>query len=1222
MKRQTSARTLLWLGAFWVNRGHEGKSKRAKNSALTFRDLQRRAFYRPLAVAMSVLLLPALSWWEGGAGVRPFQASAQQLQTYPCTPSPQNAIVQSYCSTVAVNFGDLNTLESDAVNAYLAAHELPAGDAHVIYDYGRSDLRSAIRADMLTTMLTIISKPASQRTAHEQFLYTWLQTLVQRNEISLYQAATKAYQSWQNDPCDFTLDPDIAKQYGLSYNGTPFCFLSLTQGVAQPPVPAPSYFKAYGLKQSYGAPASQFPYFASLANNTGLGVGEMAGISLASGAVVATAVGAALFASFSAAVASVGSTTAIGLATASSAFALSVPAIEALGGAALAVAGPVGIVLGAIAIGVAAGLQDYNQGVEQQQIASFLNTLNQVTATPPDLIAFTDTLGMYKLETTLASQTLPEVASTAILPAHRPGTDPGFGISSAGGGTIPVDNLTYQDWGGVTWSAQTWGGWFVQTCTSDASTCPQADSIIASIRYVDWSGVNWTASRLGNTFTSTKASPASTDIDCPANATTGVSPGTDFSACKSYASKTIPITDAEGNHIMAGISAYSRPDFTSARTLVFSPGTPSTATITAAGNPTPSICPSSGTLPNLPSDFTFTGGLCGKGSLTLAFNGDINAAQQVYPLALQAANSFATISQTFSVNVATQLNIISPGTLNATAGVPVNFTVIATGNPTPKLSSNEFPLAGLNFKDNGDGTATISGVVPFPQQTFCIMPCSIGVTATNSQGSVTQYLQVNAGSPPLANLLPPTSATFYTGVANQVLLNSNGAITPVSWGYVQNVNTPTPWLSLKDNGDGTAWLTGTPPVGTSGTFYPSIGPGAAYTLEVINPFPVTVEDVPIITSPYNLFVTVATPASFSAAATQGAVALGVGTPLPSGLSFTSGSAASISGTPAVGTGGQYQVALNDNAGAAGSTSQPLTIDVWEAPQITSSNTATFFVGMPSSFAVTTTGFPNLSTHPLEPNSQPPTSPTDGDGMVFTVNGLPPDLQFSNLNPQGLLTGTLTIQGAPSLSDVGLHQVSITAQNGVGAAAQQTLMLDIVEITATAPASGATCNGNYNGTFKGTVTVSAGQNCSFVGGGGITGNVTVHGGSLALANAKITGNVSITGGSAFSLGQASEVTGNLAIQNVASGSTTNQICGAKLDGNVQISTNATPIQIGSLSDSSCVSNFFGGNVEVNANTGAVTIYNNSVEDNLSCSNNTSITGGGNAARKENGQCAHF
>jgi hypothetical protein len=92
--------------------------------------------------------------------------------------------------------------------------------------------------------------------------------------------------------------------------------------------------------------------------------------------------------------------------------------------------------------------------------------------------------------------------------------------------------------------------------------------------------------------------------------------------------------------------------------------------------------------------------------------------------------------------------------------------------------------------------------------------------------------------------------------------------------------------------------------------------------------------------------------------------------------------------------------------------------------------------MPASFAVTTTGFPFLSSQPVGPNPTPPTSPSQGKGMYFTITGLPADLHVSNLNPQGLATRTLIIEGTPSAADAGTYQVQITAQNGVGVPAQQ------------------------------------------------------------------------------------------------------------------------------------------------------------------------------------------
>src|SRR5262245_11737254 len=75
-------------------------------------------------------------------------------------------------------------------------------------------------------------------------------------------------------------------------------------------------------------------------------------------------------------------------------------------------------------------------------------------------------------------------------------------------------------------------------------------------------------------------------------------------------------------------------------------------------------------------------------------------------------------------------------------------------------------------------------------------------------------------------------------------------------------------------------------------------------------------------------------------------------------------------------------------------------------------------------------------------------------MYFAVTGLPGDLQASNLTPQGLAGGTLTIQGTPSAADAGRRQVQLTVQNGVGMTAQQTLTLNIIKITAPAPVSGS------------------------------------------------------------------------------------------------------------------------------------------------------------------------
>jgi hypothetical protein len=240
-------------------------------------------------------------------------------------------------------------------------------------------------------------------------------------------------------------------------------------------------------------------------------------------------------------------------------------------------------------------------------------------------------------------------------------------------------------------------------------------------------------------------------------------------------------------------------------------------------------------------------------------------------------------------------------------------------------------------------------------------------------------------------------------------------------------------------------------------------------------------------------------------------------------------------------------------------------------------------------------------------------------MYFTAAGLPAGLSFSNLNAQNFATGTLTIEGTATA--IGLYPISITAVNGVGAPAQQTLMLNVIGLTGAAPASGKVCNGNYNGNFIGNMTVTAGENCSFIG-GKITGNINVTGGSLSLSNVDVTGNVSIQGNAAFAIGDGTRINGTLAIQSVSSASPNNRVCGATVGGNVSLLTNATTLAVGSPDIVACSGNVVGGNLTVQGNTKPTTVYNNLVDKNLVCTSNTSMSGAGNAARKKNGQCAAF
>jgi hypothetical protein len=1098
---------------------------------LTVGCLPRLVIYKPLAVLLAILMLPSISWMEGGgAGTRPFQAHAQIAPlsvgciptTGPTTvgeawhaictaangtppyswsitsgalpagisgPSPTsggftslggtpttaggyswvitvtdstgntvtepfsgtinstsnscaatgNTIIRNYCGSGSSPLqNDLIQFESDAVNAYLGLHGLPASDAHVVYDFGRQDLRDGVRAAMYTTLLGIIVKPASSRSAHEQTLYNWFQDIVHHNEIQEYTLALQHFNSFRSDPCKFTLDQNIADEYKLKYDGTPFCFGGLQSSVFGVPVPAASYFKAYGLIHSYSAPVETDPNYTSIFADSAVSAGVIAGVSLAAGTLVSGIAGGIIANSAAAALAIFAQVGAEGSAAFETGLAISGAAVSTGAGVVLAVLAPVAIIFICVVAAVVAAIELFDNENQLKEINDLKNTLTQVTNNPPDLnsmITDSTAQGSFKLQNSVYSQTDPDVPATAALPTHQPG-DLSFAITPQSTGVQQIaPTLQYQDWNGDQWTTQTWGGWFVQTCAQGTSstTCHQADSITGDLRYVDWSGTKWTATRLGSTFVSTQATSNPGNQVCQTDTVAGVTiPGGtnpfDLSHCVSYSSTSIKMLDQNGQNITVSLNTLAAPSFVDPGPLTFSVGTPATVNIVAAGNPAPSIAWEAGG----GNHFNFP--ISTGSSFPLSFDGTLLALPETFTLTLKASNNLGSVTQSFPVNLVNVLNIIAPATLTGTAGTPMNFKVVGTGIPTPKLSYNGFALPGLTFKDNGDGTGSLSGIytgTTLVEQ--CLAGNCGGFVASNLFGTKTQPVSINFTASPDA-LPTPGSVTFTAGVQNSVLLSSFGAITPVSWLFFGFIP---PWLSLTDHGNGNATLSGMPPLGTSGTFRPFLAPHALGSgCNCAPQFPVVVVNTPVFTSPNAATFTVGTHGSFSVSASEGSIT--TSDTLPQGLALAAGNPASIFGNPAVGTGGQYGIKLNVSS-PDGSATQDLTVNVNEATQFTSPGLVVLFAGQPASFAVTTTGFPSVSMHAVAANSGPP-NPSQGDGTLFTVSGLPNSFQASNQNPLGLATGTLTISGTPQAGDVGTHKVQITAQNGVGAPAGQTLTL--------------------------------------------------------------------------------------------------------------------------------------------------------------------------------------
>jgi hypothetical protein len=213
-------------------------------------------------------------------------------------------------------------------------------------------------------------------------------------------------------------------------------------------------------------------------------------------------------------------------------------------------------------------------------------------------------------------------------------------------------------------------------------------------------------------------------------------------------------------------------------------------------------------------------------------------------------------------------------------------------------------------------------------------------------------------------------------------------------------------------------------------------------------------------------------------------------------------------------------------------------------------------------------------------------------------------------------------GDPILNDPGEFLVGATfASNGTFNGTLTTYLTPLTNLPLT---SGQSCNGIFNGTFSGNVTVSAGQNCTFtdiceikgnltLNGGSfnlacaVDGNVTENGGSLVLApSASVGGNVQISQASTFTLGPGAAIGGNLQIQGLPAGLSQGTVCGIQVKGNLQAQNNASPIEIGGTTQQGCAGNSVGGNLLVDANTAAVSIDDNTVGGNLHVDNDSATT----------------
>ncbi|MGA7148606.1 MAG: putative Ig domain-containing protein, partial [Microbacterium sp.] len=396
-----------------------------------------------------------------------------------------------------------------------------------------------------------------------------------------------------------------------------------------------------------------------------------------------------------------------------------------------------------------------------------------------------------------------------------------------------------------------------------------------------------------------------------------------------------------------------------------------------------------------PASYSVTAGAVPIG-LTLSSAGVLSGTPTVggnYSFTVTAANVAGTASTATTISVGQAPAITSSAMGSWTAGSPGTFTVTASGLPAPAITVSGGLPAGITFADNGDGTGTLAGT----PLAVAAGTSPLTFTATNAFGSTMQDFSLSIATAPA--FAGPLDVELVTGTPASYTLTTIGSPAPA----ISASGALPAGLTLIDNGDGTATLSGTPTApGTTGVVLTAQNAGGTAT-GVLN---IVVRQAAAITSADSAIVIVGTAGSFTVTATGSPTpALTATGPLPDGMTFTDNGdgTATLAGAPAARMGGDYPLELTATVEGLPPVTQAFTLKVKQEPIFLSAETATFVAGQPGTFTVVTEAVPVawldlVGTLPA--------------GLTFTDNG----------------DGTATIAGTPSMTAVGTHAVTINATN--------------------------------------------------------------------------------------------------------------------------------------------------------------------------------------------------
>jgi len=495
---------------------------------------------------------------------------------------------------------------------------------------------------------------------------------------------------------------------------------------------------------------------------------------------------------------------------------------------------------------------------------------------------------------------------------------------------------------------------------------------------------------------------------------------------------TISASNASGSTaslvVTITVSASAAPAITSSSVADFTLNQAGAAAITATGSPVPAITETGA----VPAGLSFAD----NGNGTALLSGTPTATGTT-SLAVKASNGVSPdATQSYTVVVGQAPAFTSAASAKASVGSPYSFKVTTSGYPAPSFGWSNVP-AGLTFKDNRNGTATLAGT-PTTAGTY-----AMALSAASGYGTAQQTLTVTVRQAPA--ITSANAAALTVGTPGSFSVTTTGS--PVA--AITSSGSLPSGVTLTDNKDGTATLAGTPAAGTKGSYPITITAANGVQPNATQSFTLTVGNAPAapaITSASAATFAVGTQGSFTVRTTgspTAAISAASSPALPSGITFADNGngTATLAGTPSAP--GSYQLTITASNGLSPDATQSFTLTVTSskvAPQITSANATALAAGQPGTFTVTTTGSPTAAISATS-------SPALPSGVTFTDNG----------------DGTATLAGTPKAGSQGSYVLTVTASNPAGTATQALTL---------------TVNSGLTITSAATATATAGQAFSF------------------------------------------------------------------------------------------------------------------------------------------------